>query len=687
MANLEIKLSANKRQPYTRHRIVGRVGDDGLTTIDVQLLDSDERTPFVLNPAGSIKFVGQNSKGEFTDGFPTIVDASTGLISYTFSKDNFSEVSQFRKAYFEYTDPVSKKVTFQDFIVDVLPRADISAEQAQYYIATLEKLLEDFNIEFERFILDSTLEYEKIYMKYNELVSLVNSTDETLDHLNEELVKLENLIGNLGNFSVVYSNNIDFGDYDYSGNPNLAPNLKYSDARASGNATIEDNGTSLSYTSEAGAVGTVLLPFSPYLPNKTYTLTIKLRLDETSIPSFSSFIGVSYSIPSSGAPQYTNIIRTTAMELGVEKTYTHTITTEEIVDASGWALRLYTAGGDLIKYDLSYEVKLEAGASSTPHQPNLLEAPWQFSTVPLQDNLGNNSVTFPRTSTSSTVYSTNMIEPFVIGQEYTIRIRANKPNANSLRAFNSSSSSAYQLGIFQPVEGLADVYEVKFTATSTNISTTHPSLLQVVQYPLASPGSVTLQWLKIEKGTVATPNISQYKYFGEGLQYSNNPNDYSWDLTPEYVDRNLKNSMNLTDPQTALGLKNFQDGIQVNGVHVRKKHSLPWTKLSVTGKASGNFFHARRDGDIITLSGPITIEPITSWTENVISELTPDFLIAVLPDLNTITWSVISEDGRTHALVRVKSDGKLAVMQTYGDTSSSKTYWISQIFPAAVSNE
>ncbi|XVH01614.1 hypothetical protein ACN6KJ_05665 [Enterococcus faecium] len=29
MANLEIKLSANKRQPYLRHRVVGRVGDGG----------------------------------------------------------------------------------------------------------------------------------------------------------------------------------------------------------------------------------------------------------------------------------------------------------------------------------------------------------------------------------------------------------------------------------------------------------------------------------------------------------------------------------------------------------------------------------------------------------------------------------------------------------------------------------
>lgn len=177
MANVEIKLSASKRQPYTRNRVVGRVGDNGLTTIDVQLLESDEATPFALNTSGVLKFVGQNAKGEYVEGTPTIIDSSNGLISYTFTKEDFSASSKFKTAYFEYTDPNSQKITFQDFIVDVLPRADISAEQATYYISSLERLLNELRIEFDHFIAESTLEYEEFYSKYNELVSLLNNAD------------------------------------------------------------------------------------------------------------------------------------------------------------------------------------------------------------------------------------------------------------------------------------------------------------------------------------------------------------------------------------------------------------------------------------------------------------------------------------------------------------------------------
>ena len=90
--------------------------------------------------------------------------------------------------------------------------------------------------------------------------------------------------------------------------------------------------------------------------------------------------------------------------------------------------------------------------------------------------------------------------------------------------------------------------------------------MQVYQYPNTSLGAVQIDWLKIEKGDTRTPNISKYKYFGEGLKDSNNPNDYSWDVTPEYAEKALTNTLNLTDPQTALGLKTFKDGAQIDGV-------------------------------------------------------------------------------------------------------------------------
>lgn len=187
MANLEIKLSANKRQPYLRHRVVGRVGDGGLTTINVQLLEEDEITPFVINLNGTLKFVGEVSNGNYTEGEPEIIDSTNGLISYTFTKSNFSTSHQFKQAYFEYVDPNGKKVTFQNFIIDVLERVDINSEQAKYYISSLEKLQSEMQTTFNQFISDKQVQYDQIYSKYNELVSLINESDKQANEIAEKV--------------------------------------------------------------------------------------------------------------------------------------------------------------------------------------------------------------------------------------------------------------------------------------------------------------------------------------------------------------------------------------------------------------------------------------------------------------------------------------------------------------------
>lgn len=229
MANLEIKLSANKRQPYLRHRVVGRVGDGGLTTINVQLLEEDEITPFVINLNGTLKFVGEVSNGNYTEGEPEIIDSTNGLISYTFTKSNFSTSHQFKQAYFEYVDPNGKKVTFQNFIIDVLERVDINSEQAKYYISSLEKLQSEMQTTFNQFISDKQVQYDQIYSKYNELVRLINESDkqvnDRIDKTNDRIDQTNQQIGDLGKLKKMYSNSIDFGTMIIVGIRTLALNL------------------------------------------------------------------------------------------------------------------------------------------------------------------------------------------------------------------------------------------------------------------------------------------------------------------------------------------------------------------------------------------------------------------------------------------------------------------------------
>ncbi|MDT6429710.1 hypothetical protein NNM33_13290, partial [Enterococcus faecium] len=175
---------------------------------------------------------------------------------------------------------------------------------------------------------------------------------------------------------------------------------------------------------------------------------------------------------------------------------------------------------------------------------------------------------FPIKSSGSVLYQGTMTEPFVIGETYTITLKGTKSSTQLFRVFNPGISG---YGNLSPVEGLTDVWSLTFTPNEVS---TNPKILQITQTPNASVGACQIDWLKIEKGDTRTPNISQFKYFGEGLKDSNNPNDYSWDITPEYTEKALTNTLNLTDPQTALGLKNFKDGAQIDGVDVATVKNL-----------------------------------------------------------------------------------------------------------------
>ncbi len=66
------------------------------------------------------------------------------------------------------------------------------------------------------------------------------------------------------------------------------------------------------------------------------------------------------------------------------------------------------------------------------------------------------------------------------------------------------------------------------------------------------------------------------------MKDSNNPNDYSWDVTPEYTEKGLNNTVSLTEPQSVEGLKNFEDGLQIAGEEVATvAESTGWLALTL----------------------------------------------------------------------------------------------------------
>ncbi|HIA3653590.1 TPA: BppU family phage baseplate upper protein, partial [Enterococcus faecium] len=219
------------------------------------------------------------------------------------------------------------------------------------------------------------------------------------------------------------------------------------------------------------------------------------------------------------------------------------------------------------------DVKIEEGSTATPYQPNLLDAPYYLSKVALGENIANKSVAFPIKSSAYSLYQADMEEEFIVGQTYTLAMKATKPAIQTFIVYNESSGD-YKYGNLEPVEGLVDTWGLTFTPQKVGVN--YPKRLTVIQYPQSTTGACQIDWLKIEKGDTRTPNISEYKYFGEGLKDSNNPNDYSWDVTPEYTEKRLNDSVSLTEPQSIDGTKNFLETPMVNGEKLLTNTAIPF---------------------------------------------------------------------------------------------------------------
>lgn len=186
------------------------------------------------------------------------------------------------------------------------------------------------------------------------------------------------------------------------------------------------------------------------------------------------------------------------------------------------------------------------------------------------------------TSSSYLLLTKTPSEKLLKDQTYTITLKGTKPATQTFRCFVQYETNGSTVNLFdmKPVEGLVDEWQLTFKATRSATDIT--GRLYVYQVPNTSLGQCKVEWIKLEKGDTRTPNISEYKYCGEGLKDSNNPNDYSWDITPEYAEKGLNNTVSLTEPQSVEGLKNFEDGLQIAGEEVATvAESTGWLALTL----------------------------------------------------------------------------------------------------------
>ncbi|EJF8929037.1 hypothetical protein RRS09_001676 [Enterococcus faecium] len=416
--------------------------------------------------------------------------------------------------------------------------------------------------------------------------------------------ELEELLDGM-NLQTMYSNSIDFGDYDYSGNPNLMRIVKASDFHLEGDTVVTDVSTNAIYVMSKGAerLSTFTSNNTPSLiSGKTYTISAKVKVDEGTTGDIDK-IRIAYRKTTNG----TILLSTTAYEIEVGKEITVKATgvvNYEITDLSRFYLTIdlegYSSrinGGVIIS-----DIKIEEGPTATPYQPNLLDEPYYLSKIPLGENIANKSVAFPIKSSAYSLYQADMEEEFIVGQTYTLTMKATKPAIQTFIVYNESSGD-YRYGNLEPVEGLVDTWGLTFTPQKLGVN--YPKRLTVIQYPQSTTGACQIDWLKIEKGNTRTPNTSQLKYFGEGLKDSNNPNDYSWDVTPEYTEKSLNNTVSLTEPQSIEGLKNFEDGLQIAGKEVATITDLDKTAITTINNKDGEIADFNLNGAVFGFGSEI----------------------------------------------------------------------------------
>lgn len=426
-------------------------------------------------------------------------------------------------------------------------------------LATVETKLAQINTLFAQMQIDvkgidlRTAELER------EVVQLALKDQELLDKINDLDVDVD----------ILYSNLNDFGDYDYSGNPNLMPNLDFSKLSGTNYAYqklpsyVKDGGTFFvidrtdpSFVSPS--TSNVFIPLLGRLEKgATYAVTIPMMVSED--------FGTDYV----GSPIYPynvndGVITTRPWMMvpnadcrGKWQFIKKTFTVPSDISDGKFApfLQVYQNDKQTGKFYIGYDIKIEKVTSTsdtaTPYQPNLLDAPYYLSKVPLGENILK-PTSFPINTTEYMAVSFIPNEPYVQGQKYTFTMKATKQATQTFEIYLRAGS--LPVGKMIPVEGLTDVWQLTFEITQSHIDGL-ANALNVFQMPQATKGMVNIEWAKLEKGDTRTPNIPYYKYVGINTEASKNPNDYEWiplAKSSETVDARLTKTISTYDTVNAL---------------------------------------------------------------------------------------------------------------------------------------
>lgn len=518
------------------------------------------------------------------DYLATIEDRVNGIVSIVLEDNILGYVGKVEgSVYIDFPDDRSLD-TAGRFTFDIKRSSidDSTPKLEGYYfngfsqtIDKIEKILADGKQEIDQKITESETQIDAKVKDTNDKITKANQDVATLntniDKANNRIDQTNQQISDLGKLKKMYSNSIDFGGYDYSGNPNVMTKPYVAENIIGGTTgvfvTPIDDGARIEKTRVDIPKGFELV-LGNLLNNTDYIISYEILVENGYVGDLKT-CNVALEGQFDGQRKYfgvfyINSVTSTDVWQKVSAKFNSGANMEKLSDFKFRVFLSQSFQGALkIK-----NVKIERGSTATPYQPNLLAEPYNMCREYPNKNIADPTKAFPIKTSSNQIYMGDMEEPFIIGETYTLTIKATKPATQSFRVYNHGM---VQYGDMTPVEGLTDVWQLTFTVSK--IHEPYPSSLTIYQQPKETVGACQIDWLKIEKGDTRTQNISEYKYFGEGLKDSNNPNDYSWDIKPEYTEKGLNDSVSLTEPETILGLKNFAEGLQSSGVNVAVEYA------------------------------------------------------------------------------------------------------------------
>ncbi|HFD0894489.1 TPA: BppU family phage baseplate upper protein [Enterococcus faecium] len=594
-----LALDFSKELNYTK-AIMARQGDKGITVTVKPFLNGLQMD----TSGGTFTLKGTTPSNRYVDSVATSITSE----EVTFSLDGtfMSEAGYYKHCYVEYRKD-NQILTTQDIIFFSLGVSDISQGQADEYVSQLEELIRKYNETFDTFMAEIKGRVDSLNKQITDLTGQAKTLQDKLDALKEEISKL-------GNLQVTYSNSIDFGGYDYSGNPNLMRKLSFEDwdLMGEGITKADANGEYVSFDFSGEVTDmNMYAGFSHKLPllkaNQKYTLTAEVSTDV----SWEGRIRMSYRInkpDGSPAPSAVGALigDVTNPQAGVWYELTTMENNHTIPDLvknykSVWLQINLSNRSFKGKLNVRYNIKIEEGETSTPYQPNLLDAPYYLSKKTLGKNLLDPTGI---TSSSYLLLTKTPSEKLLKDQTYTITLKGTKPATQTFRCFvqYETNGSTVNLLDMKPVEGLVDEWQLTFKATRSASDIT--GRLYVYQVPNTSLGQCKVEWIKLEKGDTRTPNIEQYKYRGIGMRDSNNPKDYVWDLAPEYVEAEVTKKVAQVNSQLKEHVNDTNNPHEVTKNQVGLGNVDNFSTATQTeaekGEASNKFMTPQRTTQMIT---------------------------------------------------------------------------------------